>query len=251
MNRWASSIVLGLTGGMVKMFLSCCKRVIVHNKQVMEKIISERPSDQPLITISNHISTVDDPGIWASLSWRNLFNPDKNRWTLGAKEIMFTNPIYRWYFGNGQVIPTIRGNGVQQEAVDFAIKKLNEGKWVHMFPEGRIHNSETFELYPFRWGVGRLVDESKKTPWILPIYIRGFNDVMNHGKAFIPRPFGKTVEIFIGEPIKDIEVVLDSLRKESSTKQQIYSKVTSNLEQRMKEMGKQVIRRNDNQKKIS
>lgn len=33
-----------------------------------------------------------------------------------------------------KVIPTVRGAGIFQESVDIAIGKLNEGKWVHMFP---------------------------------------------------------------------------------------------------------------------
>jgi monolysocardiolipin acyltransferase len=31
---------------------------------------------------------------------------------------------------NGKVIDTVRGAGVYQEAMDFAIQRLNEGEWV-------------------------------------------------------------------------------------------------------------------------
>ena len=39
-------------------------------------------------------------------------------------------------------------NGLQ--GVDYAIEKLNEGGWVHLFPEGRV-NQQGVPL-PFKWG---------------------------------------------------------------------------------------------------
>ena len=35
-----------------------------------------------------------------------------------------------------QAIPIIRGDGVYQKAVDYCITLLNEGAWIHLFPEG-------------------------------------------------------------------------------------------------------------------
>jgi len=58
------------------------------------------------------------------------------RWALGASEICFTNDLYARFFARGRVVPVIRGNGVYQPSMDFVIKKLNSGGWVHVFPEG-------------------------------------------------------------------------------------------------------------------
>ena len=35
-----------------------------------------------------------------------------------------------------QAIPIVRGDGVYQKAVDYCIAVLNDGGWVHVFPEG-------------------------------------------------------------------------------------------------------------------
>lgn len=40
--------------------------------------------------------------------------------------------VFSAFFRKGQVLETFRGNGVYQESVDTAIKKLNEGLWVRL-----------------------------------------------------------------------------------------------------------------------
>ena len=36
------------------------------------------------------------------------------------------------------------------KAVDYAIEKLNEGLWVHVFPEGRVN--QTPNMLRLKWG---------------------------------------------------------------------------------------------------
>lgn len=54
-----------------KEFLFCISewlnKTTVYNKHIIERALDVRPKDVPLITVSNHHSCFDDPGIWGKL----------------------------------------------------------------------------------------------------------------------------------------------------------------------------------------
>ncbi|WAR57859.1 hypothetical protein PtB15_5B89 [Puccinia triticina] len=167
-----------------------------------------RDRNRGLITISNHISTLDDPMVWGIMPFSTYFDTSKVRWTLGAADILFTNRI-SW---NGQVIKTVRGDGIYQPAMDLAIEKLDNSQWVHIFPEGKVNQSRLNkssinpELLRFKWGVSRLVLESKHEPIILPMWLKGFDHVMPEGRPspynMMPR-LNQSLSIKISHPIND------------------------------------------------
>jgi monolysocardiolipin acyltransferase len=109
--------------------------------------------------------------MWGVLPIRSFFNNRQSRWTLGARDILFTRPfgttqpgineishtLHRSHaalFRNGKVIDTIRGVGIYQEAVDLAIKRLDAGEWVHVFPQGYVRQENLRPpLGRLKWGM--------------------------------------------------------------------------------------------------
>ena len=86
--------------------------------------------------------------------------------------------------------------------------------WVHIFPEGRVHQHPQLTMRYFRWGVSRLILESEPLPQIIPIFIDGTQQIMHESRKFprfIPR-VGKDVRVVFGEDV-DGKAVFGDLRK--------------------------------------
>jgi 1-acyl-sn-glycerol-3-phosphate acyltransferase len=144
------------------------------NWERLERLVLGPRDGRPLITVSNHDSTLDDPASWGVLPVSS-FLPGVCRWVMCAEELTFyTAPIAR-YFGWGQGIPTYRGRGVHQPGMELAIERASRGDWIHVFPEGRITLEEEFSR--LKWGIGRIIAESARPPIILPVMHRGSSRV--------------------------------------------------------------------------
>ncbi|ODO10724.1 hypothetical protein I350_01321 [Cryptococcus amylolentus CBS 6273] len=177
-------------------------------------------------SVCNHNSVVDDPMMWSLLPLNTYFpftTPSRtcrnNRWTLGASDIMFTKPTHAKFFNLGQVIETHRGGGIFQEAVDRAVQLLQDGSWIHIFPEGKVNQQLTNPaggLLRFKWGIGRIIMDSQVMPEIIPIWISGFDQIMNETRGsprFIPRP-GAKISITVGQPLTaEIQPLVDQWRQ--------------------------------------
>jgi monolysocardiolipin acyltransferase len=86
--------------------------------------------------------------------------------------------------------------------------------WIHIFPEGMIHQHPQKAMRYFKWGIARLILESEPCPDVLPMWIDGPQQVMNEKRTWprpLPRP-GKKIEVTFGELV-DREVVLGPLRE--------------------------------------
>uniref|UniRef100_A0A1I8AAT6 Tafazzin family protein n=1 Tax=Steinernema glaseri TaxID=37863 RepID=A0A1I8AAT6_9BILA len=173
------------------LFAANVNKMVIRNKDVLVKHIAN--TSRPLLTISNHRCNIDDPLLWSTLTWREFFaNISRYRYTLAAHNICFTKAWHTTLFSLGRCVPIVRGAGVKQEGMDFCIEKLDERKWVHVFPEAR------------------LAMEAKLPPIVLPIWVTGMDTVWPNEKPYYPR-FGHSVEVTVGEPL-DMQKILPTLR---------------------------------------
>ena len=90
----------------------------------------------------------------------------------------------------------------------------NKHAWIHIFPEGRVHQHPKKSMRYFKWGVSRLILESEPLPEIIPMFIDGNQEVMHEFRKwprFIPST-GKNIRIAFGEKV-DSEKVFGELRE--------------------------------------
>ncbi|KAF3036819.1 hypothetical protein E8E12_006346 [Didymella heteroderae] len=270
--RAASVFTMGAVGLLCKGFLGL-NNIETHGMERFLRLLDERREpkerERGLITVSNHISVMDDPILWGILPLSYMFTPDNLRWGLASYDLCFTNKGLSTFFTFGQTLPTHRSahsqfGGLFQPTIAQAIRLLSRGPfltandppekpttslkspdlidpfssghltfstngedtfpapsqyvsrrhaWIHIFPEGMIHQSEQRIMRYFKWGVSRLVLESDPMPDVVPIFIEGFDNIMNEERTFprfIPRPF-QNVRVTFGEKL-NMEEVFGDLR---------------------------------------
>ncbi|KAF5398891.1 N-acylphosphatidylethanolamine synthase [Paragonimus heterotremus] len=211
-RRFFQFLTYPMFGAMVKLAIFRHDMEIIHKDRFTE-VYKHRPFDTPLITVSNHHSCLDDFILFGSLlSLFDLTDVDRYRWTLAAVDICFTNPRDCFFFTWGKGIPVWRrvrdprslrlistGGGVDQPSMNFAVDLLNRGKWVHVFPQGRViqpYERDEESHIRLRWGIGRLIADLKTTPIVLPIWHCGL-DQLNPSE--LPSTL-KTLACILGKP---------------------------------------------------
>lgn len=109
----------------------------------------------------------------------------------------------------------MRGGGIFQPALPHARAMLENGDWIHVFPEGGISQPPD-PTRRFKWGISRLILETRILPIVIPIYLSGFDQVMPESRAsprFIPRP-GADIAVHFGAPLDSARLLAyrDALR---------------------------------------
>ncbi|KAG9246702.1 hypothetical protein BJ878DRAFT_436722 [Calycina marina] len=276
--RFSSAATMGFISSVSKAFLYGLSNVEVTGLDRFLDILEKRKDiegrGRGLITVSNHVSIVDDPLIWGVLPFSHALNPSNHRWSLGSYDICFKNKGLSTFFSLGQVLPMHRGDysppsqaGLFQSTMTQAIRLLSSQpfsadpqdsaisnpslslsfpditdpftsssttytttghdtfpapsaylnrrySWVHIFPEGRVHQHPLKTMRYFKWGVSRLILESEPLPEIVPIFIDGNQDIYHESREFprfIPRT-GKCIRIAFGERV-DGEKIFGDLRE--------------------------------------
>ncbi|KUL91904.1 hypothetical protein ZTR_01453 [Talaromyces verruculosus] len=275
--RACSSMTMFEIGALCRGFLLGLSKLEVNGLERFTELLDSRrdPSKRTrgLITVSNHISVMDDPLMWGALPFKYHFNlPSYNRrWGFGSHDICWATRAGGAFFTLGQVLPTHRlayspYGGLFQSTMTQGIRLLSKGpfpadphfanierqrwslqnvcvdpfsdlptaytttgedsimapssyacnsySWVHIFPEGMIHQSPKKVMRYFKWGVSRLILEPSECPDVVPIWIEGTDEVMHEDRGFprfLPRPF-KRISITFGDKA-DTEAIFGDLRR--------------------------------------
>ncbi|XP_064979388.1 N-acylphosphatidylethanolamine synthase-like isoform X2 [Musa acuminata AAA Group] len=174
------ALVVLAVGAFAKTVTSCLNSTSVHNPQALLHLVKFRPPGVPLLTVSNHMSTLDDPLMWGFKGFPSM-DAKFARWVLAAEDICFKNKLFSYIF-------RLEGKVCQDKA---PIRRL-------------------------KWGTASLIVRAPITPIVLPIIHSGFEKVMPEKSFFGRRPplplCNKEIRIVIGEPI---EFDLPSLKQEA------------------------------------
>lgn len=166
--------------------------------------VEKRPHDVGLVTVMNHASVVDELVLGSVCKFSWLWNTSKLRWTLAAEDFCFKYPILSTFFKTMKAIPIKRGAGLEQPAVFQARQLVQQGEWLHLYPEGKV--SQDGNIQRIRRGVARVIESEsgERIPIVVPMYIAGVQDCVPLGTWF-PRP-GRTITMIVGPeiPLNDI-----------------------------------------------
>ncbi|XP_011650237.1 N-acylphosphatidylethanolamine synthase isoform X1 [Cucumis sativus] len=191
-------------GAFAKAVANVLNTTTVHNADTLIRLVQHRPPGVPLVTVSNHMSTIDDPVMWGFKGFPTS-DATLGRWVLAAEDICFKNVVLSYLFRLGKCIPVTRGAGIHQEYMDEALEHLRNGEWLHTFPEGKVTQDDV-PIRRLKWGTASLIVRSPITPIVLPIVHRGFDEIMPENSLFGRRPpvplCCKKIEIIVGEPIQ-------------------------------------------------
>jgi len=109
--------------------------------------VTNRSTNTPLITVSNHRSLVDDPCILSGiLPLAIASSANNNRYAVCSQEYAFNNKLpslFHAYAGLGRVLPIKRGAGINQKLLLDYAHLVASGEWCHVFPEGGIWQTST------------------------------------------------------------------------------------------------------------
>ncbi|XP_041984500.1 tafazzin [Aricia agestis] len=227
----ASSITVAVVGLFSKIIVELLNKTTVYNREALVRAV-RRPRGVPLLTVSNHHSCFDDPGLWGVLDAGTLVRRARMRWALAAHDICFTNAVHSAFFALGKCVPVVRGAGVYQPAMDFCVERLRLGEWVHIFPEGRVNVDK--EHIRFKWGVGRLVADAAArgpAPLVLPVWHEGMDRVLPNVEPYRLR-LRNHIALHVGEPIA-LSPLLDKLRSVNASEEETRRAITERVQEEL------------------
>ncbi|KAL5713034.1 hypothetical protein ACHQM5_015150 [Ranunculus cassubicifolius] len=235
--RMIQAVAVPVIGNVCYVFMHGLNRVQVYGAEKLQEALN-RPQGKSLITVSNHVASVDDPFVVASLLPPSVLLDARNlRWTLCAADRCFKNPATSAFFRSVKVLPVARGDGIYQKGMDMAMSKLNNGGWVHIFPEGSRSRDGGKTMGSIKRGVGRLVMDADNVPIVIPFVHSGMQDIMPIGSNF-PK-IGKTVTVLIGDPIH-LDDLVEADNDKFVPRGELYDAISSRIGVRLHELKHEV-----------
>jgi 1-acyl-sn-glycerol-3-phosphate acyltransferase len=151
------------------------------------------PSDGAVIIASNHIGYVDPMTL-------GIFVLETGRVPKYlAKSSLFEKPLIKHVFIGAKQIPVYRGTADASNALAAAVKAIDDGDCVLIYPEGTVTRDPDCWPMRARTGVARVAMMTGAP--VIPVAQWGPQNVW-HYKAKLPRPFPrKRVQILAGEAI--------------------------------------------------
>ena len=113
-------------------------------------------------------------------------------------------------FAEGQLTYSTNGTDVFPAPSAYLSRRH---AWVHVFPEGMVHQQRDRTMRYFKWGAARLILESEPCPDVVPMWIEGPEQVMHETRGFprsVPRPFQR-ISVTFGERL-DVDRTFGDLR---------------------------------------
>jgi len=185
------------------------------------------PRQGALLTVSNHHSVLDDPGLMSLLVPHEArVNPKLMRWSVCTEDICFSKGFSTLWFSLGQAIPILRGGSIYQKGIAALQEKVNAGKWGHIFSEGRCWQEGGTPLRdeygrwctsggrcgppgqamgPLKWGVGKIVANATVPLTVLPIFHMGMQYIAPQSQVneVITWDFsGTLISAQVGDPVQ-------------------------------------------------
>ncbi|CAK8544630.1 unnamed protein product [Lathyrus sativus] len=236
--RMMQAVAVPILGNVCHVFMNGLNRVQVYGLEKLYSALMERPKGKPLLTVSNHVASMDDPLVIASLLPPQVLLDARNlRWTLCATDRCFKNPVTSAFFRSVKVLPLSRGDGIYQEGMDMALSKLNSGGWVHIFPEGSRSRDGGKTMGSCKRGVARFILDGDSMPVVIPFVHTGMQEIMPIG-ASIPR-IGKRVTVIVGDPI-NFDDIINMEKGPDVPRKRLYDAVAARIGDRLQELKAQV-----------
>lgn len=133
--RLTSAVTFGAVGFLSRGFLYALNKTEVRGLDRFLEILDSRKDEKTrtkgLITVSNHVSVLDDPMIWGVLPNRYFWDTNNMRWSLGSFDICFKNQLMCAFFSFGNTLPTHRAahskfGGLFQPTMTQCIRLLSD-----------------------------------------------------------------------------------------------------------------------------